>query len=115
MHGRIQCIWYYFCLLEETKEIALIVAILSFEIKQIKKKKKKQRHQNIYKKQFIACFRSSETERDCKDNDEMEPLEEEEEEPPKKKKNRPKRRRTRERSVGPGVYGNKIFLTIWLI
>ena len=51
------------------------------DIKQIKKKKKKkQRHQNIYKKQFIACFRSSETERDCKDNDEMEPLEEEEEE-----------------------------------
>ena len=45
------------------------------------KKKKKQRHQNIYKKkQFIACFRSSETERDCKDNDEMESLEEEEEE-----------------------------------
>ena len=77
MHGRIQCIWYYFCLLEETKEIALIVAVLSFDIKQIKKKKKKQRHQNIYKKkQFIACFRSSETERDCKDTDEMEPLEE---------------------------------------
>ena len=51
------------------------------DIKQIKKKKKKkQRHQNIYKKQFIACYRSSETERDCKDNDEMEPLEEEEEE-----------------------------------
>ena len=50
------------------------------DIKQILKKKKKQRHQNIYKKQFIACFRSSETERDCKDNDEMEPLEEEEEE-----------------------------------
>ena len=50
------------------------------DIKQIFKKKKKQRHQNIYKKQFIACFRSSETERDCKDNDEMEPLEEEEEE-----------------------------------
>ena len=77
----------------------MIVAVLSFDIKQIKKKKKKQRHQNIYKKQFIACFRSSETERDCKDNDEMEPLEEEdegeeeenvdeEEEPPKKKKNK---------------------------
>ena len=32
------------------------------------------------RQQFIACFRSSETERDCKDNDEMEPLEEEEEE-----------------------------------
>ena len=78
MHGRIQCIWYYFCLLEETKEVAFIVAVLSFDIKQLKKKKK-QRHQNIYKKQFIACFRSSETERDCKDNDEMEPLEEEEE------------------------------------
>ena len=31
-------------------------------------------------KQFIAWFRSSETERDCKDNDEIEPLEEEEEE-----------------------------------
>ena len=98
----------------------MIVAILSFEIKQIKKKKKKkQRHQNIYKKQFIACFRSSETERDCKDNDEMESLEEEEEgeeeenvdeeeEPPKKKKNK-------RGSVGPGVYGNKILLTIWLI
>ena len=49
-------------------------------LNKFKKKKKKQRHQNIYKKQFIACFRSSETERDCKDNDEMEPLEEEEEE-----------------------------------
>ena len=49
-------------------------------LNKLKKKKKKQRHQNIYKKQFIACFRSSETERDCKDNDEMEPLEEEEEE-----------------------------------
>ena len=35
MHRRIQCIWYYFCLLEETKEIALIVAVLSFDIKQI--------------------------------------------------------------------------------
>ena len=32
------------------------------------------------RQQFIACFRSSETERDCKDNDEMEPLEEEEDE-----------------------------------
>ena len=32
------------------------------------------------RKQFIACFRSSETDRDCKDNDEMEPLEEKEEE-----------------------------------
>ena len=54
-------------------------------------------------------------------NDEMEPLEEEkegeeeeeenvdeEEEPPKKKKKR-------ERSVGPGVYGYNILLTIWLI
>ena len=85
--------------MEETKEIFLIVAVLSFDIKQIFKKKK-QRHQNIYKKQFIACFRSSETERYCKDNDGMEPLEEEEEgeeeeenvdeedleEPPKKKK-----------------------------
>ena len=48
-------------------------------LNKLKKKKKKQR-QNIYKKQFIAWFRSSETERDCKDNDEMEPLEEEEEE-----------------------------------
>ena len=38
MHGRIQCIRYYFCLLEETKEIALIVAVLSFDIKQILKK-----------------------------------------------------------------------------
>ena len=66
-------------------------------LNKFKKKKEKQRHQNIYKKQLIACFRSSETERDCKDNDEMEPLEEEEEgeeeenvdeeeEPPKKKK-----------------------------
>ena len=35
MHGGIQCIWHYFCLLEETKEIALIVAVLSFDIKQI--------------------------------------------------------------------------------
>ena len=43
-------------------------------------KKKKQRHTNIYNKQFIACSRASETERDCKDNDEMEPLEEEKEE-----------------------------------
>ena len=77
----------------------MIVAVLSFDIEPILKKKKIQRHQNIYKKQFIACFRSSETERDCKDNDEMEPLEEEEEgeeeenldeeeEPPKKKKNK---------------------------
>ena len=48
-------------------------------LNKLKKRKKKQR-QNIYKKQFIAWFRSSETERDCKDNDEMEPLEEEEEE-----------------------------------
>ena len=55
-----------------------MVAVLSFDIKQILKKKKQR--QNIYKKQFIAWFRSSETERDCKDNDEMEPLEEEEEE-----------------------------------
>ena len=39
MHRRIQCIWYCFCLLEETKEIALMVAVLSFDIKQILKKK----------------------------------------------------------------------------
>ena len=57
-------------------------------LNKLKKKKKKQRHQNIYKKQFIACFRSSETERDCKDNDEMEPLEEEEEKKKKKEKNK---------------------------
>ena len=38
-----------------------MVAVLSFDIKQIKKKKKKQR-QNIYKKKFIAWFRSSEME-----------------------------------------------------
>ena len=63
-----------------TKEIALIVAVLSFDIKQILKKR---RNNDIKKKKknslIIACFRSSETERDCKDNDEMEPLEEEEE------------------------------------
>ena len=40
------------------------------------------------RQQFIACFRSSETERDCKDNDEMEPLEEEEEKKKKKEKNK---------------------------
>ena len=41
--------------------------------------KQKRRNNDIrisQKKQFIACFRSSETERDCKDNDEMDPLEE---------------------------------------
>ena len=53
----------------------MIVAVLSFDIKQIKKKKKEQGHQNTYKNSFIAYFRSSETERDCKDNNEMEPLE----------------------------------------
>ena len=37
MHGGIQCIWYCGCLLEETKEVVLIVAILSFDMKQIKK------------------------------------------------------------------------------
>ena len=37
-----------------------MVAVLSFDIKQIKKKKKQR--QNIYKKQFIAWFRSSEME-----------------------------------------------------
>ena len=70
----------------------------------LNKFKKKRRNNDIrisIKKQFIACFRSSETERDCKDNDEMEPLEEEEEgekeenvdeeeEPPKKKNKRAK-------------------------
>ena len=76
----------------------MIVAVLSFDIEPILKKKKIQRHQNIYKKQFIACFRSSETERDCKD-DEMEPLEEEEEgeeqeeeEPPKNNKKKTAKR-----------------------
>ena len=56
----------------------MIVAVLSFDIKQIKKKKKEQGHQNTYKNSFIAYFRSSETGRDCKDNNEMEPLEQEE-------------------------------------
>ncbi|CAH3171143.1 unnamed protein product [Porites lobata] len=53
----------------------------------------------LSEEQSIGSFRSSETERDCKNNDEMEPLEEEEEgeeeenvdeeeEPPKKKKNK---------------------------
>ena len=37
-----------------------MVAVLSFDIKQIKKKKKQR--QNIYKKKFIAWFRSSEME-----------------------------------------------------
>ena len=56
----------------------MIVAVLSFDIKQILKKKKEQGHQNTYKNSFIAYFRSSETGRDCKDNNEMEPLEQEE-------------------------------------
>ena len=57
----------------------MIVAVLSFDhdIKQILQKKKEQGHQNTYKNSFIAYFRSSETGRDCKDNNEMEPLEQE--------------------------------------
>ena len=47
-------------------------------LNKFKKKKKEQGHQNTYKNSFIAYFRSSETERDCKDNNEMEPLEQEE-------------------------------------
>ena len=46
MYGGIQCISYYVCLLEETKEVILIVAILSFDMKQIKKRKT-QRYQNV--------------------------------------------------------------------
>ena len=79
----------------------MIVAVLSFDIKQILKKRRNNDIRiSIKNSLIIACFRSSETERDCKDNDEMEPLEEEEEgeeeeenvdgeeEPPKKKKSK---------------------------
>ena len=72
--------------MEETKEIALIVAVLSFDIKQILKKRRNNDIRiSIKNSLIIACFRSSGTERDCKDNDEMEPLEEEEEEEPVEK------------------------------
>ena len=89
MHGGIQCIWYYGCLL--IKEVVLIVTISSFDVKQI------QKGRNNYVRIFIVhLYRMFQVFRR------------------RGKKNRPKRERRRQRSVGPGVYGNKILLTIWV-